>query len=56
MESQSTMILVVVTYIILLIIWGVSHGRKVRSGSDYAIAGRKLPGVGISYILYHQDL
>ena len=33
-----------VIYLTLLISWGIYQGRKVRSGSDYAIAGRKLPG------------
>lgn len=28
----------------LLILWGVYQGRKVKTNSDYAIAGRKLPG------------
>jgi len=31
-------------YLTLLISWGIYQGRKVRSGSDYTIAGRKLPG------------
>jgi sodium/proline symporter len=33
-----------VIYITLLISWGIFQGRKVKTGSDYAIAGRKLPG------------
>ena len=44
MENQITFITVMVTYITLLILWGVYQGRKVKSGSDFAIAGRKLPG------------
>jgi len=28
----------------LLILWGVYQGRKVKTNSDYAIAGRSLPG------------
>ncbi|MCB0823759.1 MAG: sodium/proline symporter [Bacteroidales bacterium] len=28
----------------LLILWGVYQGRKVKTNTDYAIAGRKLPG------------
>ena len=36
--------LVMIVYLVLLISWGIYQGRKVRSGSDYAIAGRKLPG------------
>jgi len=44
MENQITFITVMLTYITLLILWGVYQGRKVKSGSDFAIAGRKLPG------------
>jgi sodium/proline symporter len=44
MENQLQIILVMVIYLTLLISWGIYQGRKVRSGSDYAIAGRKLPG------------
>jgi sodium/proline symporter len=44
MENQLLIILVMVIYITLLISWGIFQGRKVRTGSDYAIAGRKLPG------------
>jgi len=29
---------------ILLIVWGIYQGRNVKTGSDVAIAGRKLPG------------
>lgn len=31
-------------YMILLIAWGIYQGRHVKTGSDFAIAGRKLPG------------
>jgi sodium/proline symporter len=31
-------------YLLLLILWGLYQGRKVRSGADYSIAGRRLPG------------
>ncbi len=44
MENRLLIILVMVIYIMLLISWGIFQGRKVRTGSDYAIAGRKLPG------------
>ncbi|OFY58990.1 MAG: hypothetical protein A2V50_07625 [Bacteroidetes bacterium RBG_19FT_COMBO_42_10] len=44
MGFQPVVLVVVVTYITLLILWGVYQGRKVRTGSDFAIAGRKLPG------------
>ena len=44
MENNLTFILVMVTYITLLILWGVYQGRKVKTGKDFAIAGRTLPG------------
>ncbi len=44
MEYQSQLLIVMVTYMALLILWGVYQGRKVKNNSDYAIAGRKLPG------------
>lgn len=33
-----------VAYISLLILWGMYQGRKVKTDSDYSIAGRQLPG------------
>ncbi len=44
MENQTTIIVVMLIYITLLMFWGVFQGRKVKSDSDYAIAGRALPG------------
>jgi sodium/proline symporter len=44
MDNQLVIVSVMVIYISLLISWGIFQGRKVRTGSDYAIAGRKLPG------------
>ncbi len=44
MENLIVIIVVMVTYITLLVSWGVYQGRKVKTGNDYAIAGRKLPG------------
>ncbi|OFY63334.1 MAG: sodium:proline symporter [Bacteroidetes bacterium RBG_13_43_22] len=44
MNGQPVIIVVVVTYVTLLILWGVYQGRKVKTGNDFAIAGRKLPG------------
>jgi sodium/proline symporter len=45
MDSNTTQLLVVmVAYLSLLILWGIYQGRKVKTSSDYAIAGRKLPG------------
>ena len=31
-------------YMTMLILWGLYQGRKVKTGADYAIAGRNLPG------------
>ncbi len=44
METQSQLLLVMLVYVILLVLWGVYQGRKVRTGSDFSIAGRSLPG------------
>jgi sodium/proline symporter len=33
-----------VTYITILVLWGIYQGRKVKTGDDFAIAGRNLPG------------
>ncbi len=44
MANQTQLILVMLTYVTLLILWGVYKGRKVKSSGDYAIAGRNLPG------------
>lgn len=44
MESNIAVILVMVTYFSFIFIWGIIQGRKVKTGNDYAIAGRKLPG------------
>ena len=44
MGNQLVIISVMVIYITLLISWGIFQGRKVKTGTDYAIAGRKLPG------------
>lgn len=44
MENQLLILLVMVVYITLLVLWGIFQGRKVKTGSDFAIAGRKLPG------------
>ncbi|NMC37456.1 MAG: sodium/proline symporter [Bacteroidales bacterium] len=33
-----------VSYITFLVAWGIYQGRKVKTGSDFAIAGRSLPG------------
>ncbi len=43
--ANETQILIVMTgYVLLLITWGIYQGRKVKTNSDYTIAGRDLPG------------
>ncbi|TJY36493.1 sodium/proline symporter [Pontimicrobium aquaticum] len=44
MENQTIILIVMSVYMILLITWGIYQGKKVKTGSDFAIAGRKLPG------------
>lgn len=44
MEYQTQLLIVMISYITLLVLWGIYQGRKVKSSQDYAIAGRNLPG------------
>jgi len=44
MENQVQILIVMVVYMTLLIAWGIYQGRKVKTSSDFAIAGRNLPG------------
>jgi len=44
MENQTVILIVMVVYMTLLIMFGLYQGRKVKTGSDYAIGGRNLPG------------
>ena len=44
MENQTQLLVIMITYIVLLILWGLYQGRKVKSSKDYAIAGRNLRG------------
>jgi sodium/proline symporter len=44
MENSALVLSVIVTYLVLLISWGLYQGRKVKTGEDYSIAGRNLPG------------
>lgn len=44
MEYQVQLIIVMITYMVLLILWGLYQGRKVKTNSDFSIAGRNLPG------------
>ena len=44
MENKAIILIVMSVYMILLILWGIYQGRNVKTGKDFAIAGRKLPG------------
>ncbi len=44
MEYQAQILVVMVVYLTFLVGWGIYQGRKVQNHSDYAIAGRNLPG------------
>ena len=44
MENQTIILVVMCLYMIVLIAFGIYQGRKVKTGSDFSIAGRKLPG------------
>ena len=44
MDNQIVMLLVVVIYFVSCNLWALYQGWKVKTGSDYAIAGRNLPG------------
>lgn len=45
MFTETTQLLIVmISYITMLMLWGIYQGRKVKSTSDYSIAGRGLPG------------
>jgi sodium/proline symporter len=44
MENSGQILAVMVAYLALLIAWGLYQGRKVKTESDYSIAGRNLPG------------
>ncbi len=44
MEYQTQLLVVMISYMTLLILWGLYQGRKVKTNADYAIAERNLPG------------
>ncbi len=44
MGNETQILIVMAGYLLLLILWGLYQGRKVKTDSDYAIAGRDLPG------------
>ncbi len=44
MENTGLTLSIMIAYLVLLIMWGIYQGRKVKTESDYSIAGRSLPG------------
>jgi Na+/proline symporter len=44
MENSGLALAVIVTYLFILMAWGLYQGRKVKTGADCSIAGRSLPG------------
>jgi len=44
MEHQLQILIVMISYLGFLIVWGIYQGSKVKNDLDYAIAGRQLPG------------
>jgi sodium/proline symporter len=44
MANQTQILIVIIAYMTLLVLWGIYQGRKVKTDSDYNIAGRNLPG------------
>ncbi len=44
MEHNISFLVVMAVYLAVIIGWGVYQGSKVKSGKDYSIAGRSLPG------------
>ena len=43
-DHQTQMLIVMIIYMSFIIFLGFYQGRKVKTGSDFAIAGRRLPG------------
>jgi sodium/proline symporter len=44
MEHQTQILLVMIVYLMILISWGIYQGKRVKTSSDFSIAGRNLPG------------
>ncbi|MCR4440123.1 MAG: sodium/proline symporter [bacterium] len=44
MTAQAQMVAVFVVYLVFLMGWGLYQGRKVKTGLDFTIGGRRLPG------------
>ena len=42
--NKFDLLVVMVIYLVLLVLWGVYQGRKVKTGEDFSIGGRNLPG------------
>jgi len=42
--SKVDLLIVMVIYLVFLILWGIYQGRKVKTGEDFSIGGRSLPG------------
>jgi sodium/proline symporter len=44
MAAEQQVLIVGIIYMVLLLLFGFYQGRKVKSGSDFSIGGRNLPG------------
>src|SRR5210317_1645832 len=44
MDYNVTVLIVMIAYMTFIVAWGIYQGRKVKTSSDFAIAGRNLPG------------
>jgi len=44
MDYNVTVLIVMIAYMTFIVAWGIYQGRKVKNSSDFAIAGRNLPG------------
>jgi sodium/proline symporter len=44
MSAQAQILMVMISYLLFIVLWGFYQGRKVKTDEDYAIAGRTLPG------------
>lgn len=44
MAEQTQILLVMSIYLVLLVLWGLYQARRVKTDTEYAIAGRNLPG------------
>ncbi|MCG8410795.1 MAG: sodium/proline symporter [Bacteroidales bacterium] len=44
MNYNVSILIVMISYMTFIVGWGIYQGRKVKNSSDFAIAGRNLPG------------